>query len=71
MPIANCNAQAISADGQYIAGVIVETNGRYQPAIWKNGILERQREKRYEKQDKNSVPFPDHLEFLKKIMESE
>ena len=32
---------------------------------------ERQREKRYEKQDKNSVPFPDHLEFLKKIMESE
>ncbi|RGN51206.1 T9SS type A sorting domain-containing protein [Bacteroides sp. OM05-12] len=40
VPIANCNAQAISADGQYIAGVIVETNGRYQPAIWKNGILE-------------------------------
>ena len=36
VPIANCNAQAISADGQYIAGVIVETNGRYQPAIWKN-----------------------------------
>jgi len=32
---------------------------------------ERQREERYEKQGKNSVPFPDHLEFLKKIMESE
>ncbi len=31
----------------------------------------RQREERYEKRDENSVPFPDHLEFLKKIMESE
>lgn len=25
---------------------------------------------RYEKSDKNSVPLPDHLEFLKKIIES-
>lgn len=38
--IANCNAQSISADGRYIAGVLVESNGRYQPAIWKDGILE-------------------------------
>ncbi len=40
-PLADyCNAQAISEDGHYIAGVIVESNGRYQPAIWKDGILE-------------------------------
>lgn len=49
--VVNSTARAISSDGQYIAGCIIEGN-TYLPCVWKNGELER----RLDSNKKDAVP---------------
>lgn len=51
--IVNSTATAISDDGQYIAGCVIERGGLdYLPCVWKNGELE----KRLDSKGKTAVP---------------